>query len=273
MSGDLNRLENDMTEPAVRTFNKGGGRFYADDLTGTTAPSVTSITGCLPKKALQFWSAKMVAQCAVEEFGTLASMVSTGNPTGAIDYLKRAPGRSSGVAAKTGSDVHLLCERIGRGEDPRVHPDLVGFTDNYRKFIREFEVKFLEVEVTAWSDTHGYAGTLDSIVMLDDEVVILDIKTGASGIWPDVALQLCAYARADCLLAPNGERRPLPQIDAAAALHLRPDGYSLIPIRIGDDVFDTFLALKEIASWEREVSKTVIGKSPVTPSTETGEAA
>ena len=262
-----------MTNPAVRTFNKHGGRFYADDLTGTIAPSVTSITGCLPKKALQFWSAKMVAQCAVEEFGTLAQMVATGNPTGAIDYLKRAPGRSSGKAAQTGSDVHELCERIGRGEDPKVHPDLQGFVDNYRRFIADFEVGFVEVEATAWSDSYDYAGTLDSIVMIDGETVIVDIKTGASGIWPDVALQLCAYSRADCLLAPNGERRPLPQIDAAAALHLRPDGYALTPIRIGDDVFETFLALAKVASWERETSKTVVGKSPVTPSNKTGEAA
>ena len=254
-----------MTDPAVRTFSKHGSRFYADDLTGTTAPSVTSITGCLPKKALQFWHAKMVAQCAVEEFGTVAQMVSTGNPSGAIDYLKGAPRRSSGQAAKTGSDVHELCERIGRGEDPRVHPDLQGFIDQYRRFIGDFEVGFLEVEATAWSDTHTYAGTLDAIWLIDGEAIIGDIKTGASGIWPDVALQLCAYARADCLLAPNGERRPMPQIDAAAALHLRPDGYALTPIRIGDDVFDTFLALAQVASWEREVCKTVIGKSPVTP--------
>ena len=74
----------------------------------------------------------------------------------------------------------------------------------------------------------------------------------------------------DCLLAPNGERRPLPQIDAAAALHLRPDGYQLKPIRIGDDVFETFLALAQVASWERETSKTVVGKSPVLP--DIGEA-
>ena len=259
-----------MTNPAVRTFSKSGSRFYADDLTGTTLPSVTSITGCLPKKALQFWSAKMVAECAVTEFGTLAQMVSTGNPSGAIDYLKRAPGRSSGAAAQTGSDVHELCERIGRGEDPRVHPDLVGFTETYKKFISDFDVGFLEVEATAWSDTHNYAGTLDAIILIEDESVLIDVTTAASGIWPDVALQLCAYARADCLLAPNGERRPLPQIDAAAALHLRPDGYQLKPIRIGDDVFETFLALAQVASWERETSKTVVGKSPVLP--DIGEA-
>ena len=254
-----------MTNPAVRTFSKSGSRFYADDLTGTTLPSVTSITGCLPKKALQFWSAKMVAECAVTEFGTLAQMVSTGNPSGAIDYLKRAPGRSSGAAAQTVSDVHELCERIGRGEDPRVHPDLVGFTETYKKFISDFDVGFLEVEATAWSDTHNYAGTLDAIILIEDESVLIDVKTGASGIWPDVALQLCAYARADCLLAPNGERRPLPQID-----HLRPDGYQLNPIRIGDDVFETFLALAQVASWERETSKSVVGKSPVLP--DIGEA-
>lgn len=255
-----------MTTPAVRTFSKHGSRFYADDLTGMVAPSVTSISGCLPKPALRFWSAKVVAEAAVEEFGTLAQMVASGNPSGAVDYLKGAPRRSSGAAAKTGTDVHELCERIGRGEDPRVHPDLAGFTDSYKRFIADFEVGFLEVEATAWSDTHNYAGTLDFVAMIEGESVIVDIKTGASGIWPDVALQLCAYARADCLLAANGERRPMPQIDAAAALHLRPDGYALTPIRIGDDVFATFLALAQVASWERETSKTVVGKSPVTPS-------
>ena len=147
---------------------------------------------------------------------------------------------------------------------------MVGFTETYKKFISDFDVGFLEVEATAWSDTHNYAGTLDAIILIEDESVLIDVKTGASGIWPDVALQLCAYARADCLLAPNGERRPLPQIDAAAALHLRPDGYQLKPIRIGDDVFETFLALAQVASWERETSKSVVGKSPVLP--DIGEA-
>ena len=261
-----------MTTPAVRTFSKHGSRFYADDLSGKVAPSVTSIVGCLPKPALKFWAAKVVAEAAVEEFGTVAQMVASGNPSGATDYLKGAPRRSSGKAAKTGTDVHELCERIGRGEDPRVHPDLAGFTDNYKRWIADFEVEFLEVEATAWSDTYDFAGTLDSVVMIDGEAVLIDIKTGQSGIWPDTALQLCAYSRADCLLAPNGERRPLPQIDAAAALHLRPDGYALTPIRaLGDDVFATFLALATVASWERETSKTVIGKSPVIPSRDTGE--
>ena len=208
----------------------------------------------------------MVAECAVEDFGVVADFVSKGNPSAAIDHLKRAPDRSSGKAAKTGTDVHGLWEQISRGEDPgRVHPDLQGFVDQYHRFIADFAPGFLEVEATAWSETHGYAGTLDFIAIIDGEAVICDIKTGKSGAWPDVALQLCAYARADFLIDAAGERRPLPQIDGAAVLTLRPDGYQLIPVRLGDDVFDTFKALIEVSKWEHEVSKTVLAKTAVDP--------
>ena len=255
-----------MTQPEVPTIKRGGSRFYVDPVTGDKVPSVTSIVGCLPKRALQFWRGKTVAECAVDDFGVVADFISKGNPSAAVDHLKRAPDRSSGVAAKTGSDVHNLCERINRGESVgRVHPDLQGFIEQYHRFISDFEPLFLEAEATAWSETYGYAGTLDFISMFGDEAVIVDIKTGKSGAWPDVALQLSAYANADFLIDAAGERRPLPQIDAAAVLTVRPDEYRLIPVRLGDDVFDTFKALIEVSKWEHDVSKTVIGKTPVAP--------
>ena len=263
-----------MTTPSVPTIKRSGSRFYVDPVTGAKVPSVTSVVGCLPKKALQYWRGKTVAQAAVDDLGVVVDFVTKGNPTAAVDHLKRAPDRSSGVAAKMGSDVHDLCERINRGEDiGNVHADLAGFIEQYRRFIVDFEPGFLEVEATAWSETHGYAGTLDFIALIDDETVIVDIKTGASGVWPDVALQLQAYARADYLIDASGERRPLPAIDGAAALSLRPDGYRLIPVRLGDDVFATFEALLVVSNWEHEVSKTVIGKVPIDPiHTEAGAA-
>lgn len=263
-----------MTTPSVQTIKRSGSRFYVDPVTGDKVPSVTSIGGMLPKRALQFWRGKTVAQAAVDDLGVVVDFVTKGNPTAAVDHLKRAPDRSSGEAAKLGTDVHNLCERINKGEDiGKVHADLAGFIEQYRRFLRDFEPGFLEVEATAWSETYGYAGTLDFIAMIDGEVVIVDIKTGKSGVWPDVALQLTAYARADYLLDASGERRPLPEINAAAALSLRPDGYQLIPVRLGDDVFDTFKALIEVSNWEHNVSKTVIGKTPVDPiHTEAGAA-
>ena len=104
---------------------------------------MTSIVGCLPKRALQFWRGKTVAECAVDDFGVVADFISKGNPSAAVDHLKRAPDRSSGQAAKTGSDVHNLCERIAKGEDVgRVHPDLQGFVDQYVKFIHDYRLPY-----------------------------------------------------------------------------------------------------------------------------------
>ena len=255
-----------MSTPEVKTIKRDGSRFYVDPVSGEKVPSVTSIVGCLPKRPLAFWRGKMVAECAVEDLGVVVDFVTKGNPSAAIDHLKRAPDRSSGVAAKTGTDVHNLCERINRGEDVgRVHPALQAFIATYRRFIIDFEPGFLEIEATCWSDTYGYAGTLDFISMIGDEAVIVDIKTGKSGAWPEVALQLAAYANADFIIDAAGERRPLPQIDAAAVLTVRPDGYRLIPVRMGDDVFATFKALIEVSRWEHEISKTVLGKVPVDP--------
>ena len=130
--------------------------------------------------------------------------------------------------------------------------------------IKDFDVSFLESEAAVWSDTHGFAGTLDAIILVDGEAIILDYKTGASGIWPDVGIQLNAYANADEILDKSGERRPLPKIDGAAALHLRPDSYELIPVRLGDDIFEVFQALTVASHWVRDLSKTVLG-NPVDP--------
>ena len=256
-----------MTSP-VNSIKRGGSRFYVDPVTQDKLPSVTSIQNALAKPALQFWSAKKVAEAAVDEFGTLAQMVGQGNKSGAIDYLKRAPQRSSGPTAELGSAVHDLCDRIAKGEDiKRVHPEHEPFILQFKNFLRDFDVEFYESEVTVWSDTYGFAGTVDAICRIEDEVVILDYKTGASGVWADVAIQLNAYANADCILDGDGSRRDLPEIEAAAVLHLRPEHAQLYPVRLGDDVFDVFKALITADTWVREISKTVLG-NPIDPQTE-----
>jgi len=254
-----------MTQPKVKTINRGQGaargRWYVDQVTGDKLPSVTSISGQLPKPAIAYWRGKLVAQAAVEDFGTVANFIGKGQTDAAIDFLKRAPDRSSGKAAELGSTIHDLVDRHNKGEDlSRLHPEHRPFIDQYELYIKEFNPGVMESEVTVWSDTHGYAGTLDQISMFDDDAVLIDVKTGASGVWPDVAIQLAAYARADCIIDAQGERRPMPQIDGAAVLWLRPDKFELVPVRaLDDDVFAVFLALQQVASWSHEVSKTVLG--------------
>ena len=252
-----------MTSP-VNSIKRGGSRFYVDPETGDKLPSVTAVIGTLAKPFLAPWNAKMVATAAADEFGTLAQMLSQGNREGAIDYFKGAARRSSAPASQLGSEVHDLCDRIAKGEDIKhVHPEHQGHVDLFKQWISDFNVEFYETEITVWSDTHGFAGTLDAICRIEDEVVILDYKTGKS-VYSEVALQLNAYANADCILDPDGTRRELPEVEAGAVLHLRADKAELIPVRLGDDIFDVFKNLIVASEWQRETHKTVLGQ-PITP--------
>ena len=88
--------------------------------------------------------------------------------------------------------------------------------------------------------------------------------TGASGVFPETALQLAAYCRAEFIVEPDGEQRPLPETEGAAAISLRPDHYKVLPIRVDDEVFDVFRHLVSVANWQRTVSKSVLG-APVQP--------
>jgi hypothetical protein len=87
--------------------------------------------------------------------------------------------------------------------------------------------------------------------------VILDFKTTRSGISSKVALQLAAYANADVLFDGDNEIE-MPKVDMGAALLLRPDRWSFQPLRINDDIFSTFLALRRVYEWEARQSKTAM---------------
>lgn len=100
----------------------------------------------------------------------------------------------------------------------------------------------------------GYDGTA---------TLLLDHKTG-SGVYPEVALQLAAYRHAQFMEAPDGSEHPVPEVDGGAVLHLRPDGYELVPVVCDEQVFSHFLWFREGFRWIEDVSKDVIG-DPIRP--------
>lgn len=249
-----------MTTPKVPTIKRGGSRFYVHPTEKTKRPGVTSVVGMLPKDFLKFWAAKLTAETAVENLGAVVNLALT-DPEGAVDYLKRAPLRNTGKAADVGTEVHDLVERLFRGEKlGKVHPDFQPYVTGAREFLDEFEPEFLHLEETVWSDTHGYAGSFDWIAKIGDEIVIGDNKTTRSGVHAEVALQLAAYKNADYLIDADGEQTPLPKIDTGAVLHLRPEGWKVVPVTVTDDVFSVFCSLLPVLDWERETKKGVIGK-------------
>jgi hypothetical protein len=127
-------------------------------------------------------------------------------------------------AARRGSQVHEYAELIDYGveaNDLEVEPELVGYVTAYTRFLRDYKPEWLHIEKPLYSLDLGYAGTLDRFGLIDDEEVIVDIKTSSSAnratriAW---ATQLTAYLA--LLNRPHAKR---------FNLWLKPDGtYQLI---------------------------------------------
>lgn len=262
----------------------GRGRFYVWGR-GERYWSVTTILGALPKDALKFWAAKTVAEFAVDRSSTWLTM----SRDEAVDWLKREPLRYTGDRADFGSAVHAAAEAYVVGK-PVTYPREWG--DEERKAVgyvlRFFEVTkptFVATEASVFSRAQKYAGTLDGIADFsvaelsklgphpwepragsDTVRLLLDYKTGGDlaerkGVYPDVALQLAAYANADFVGAPGGHEVPLPgPLDGAAVVHVNAGGVRLVPVdALRDDVFRSFLYVREVFRWLEVVSKDVLG--------------
>lgn len=251
-----------MTTPKVSTIKRGGSRFYVSPETGEKLPGVTSILDMLPKGYLKYWAAKVVAEEAVADIVALANLVDR-NPEGAIDYLKRAPDRNTRKAADTGTDAHDYFERQARGEviDLSTVPEnLQIFVRHYDEFLQVVQPEILFLEETVWSDTHRYAGSFDAFAKIEGESVWVDNKTTRSGVHEEAGLQLSAYRHADYLLRPDGTRVPMPKADGGAVVHVRPEGWKVVPVACGPEQFEVFLHLRKIFDYEKFAKASIVGQ-------------
>lgn len=236
-----------MTGPKLARQVFGSGRIYRHPVTGEEAPSITTVISALDKPALPRWAAREAAQYAVEQWAVLANLPARER----TDLIKAAPWRSSGDAADLGTAVHDAVDRLNTGRSA-----LNGNADATAPFLRQFadftatwKPEFLHSEFTVWNRTHRYAGTGDFIARIGDRVFLADTKTG-KGVWPEVALQLAALAHGECMVTPDGNERPLPDIDALAVLHLRPNGWEFIQVHDDEANWRAFLAARSLTAWK-----------------------
>jgi hypothetical protein len=213
-----------MTTPALATNVRGKGRHYEHPVTGELLPSVTNICGVLDKPALSRWSARVVAEQAWDMRNSLSGL----GRDEAIDILRGAPWRSSGRSAARGTTIHEFMEAGLKGEDL---PDLAGQAAEYRAaaesvlawFDRE-NIRLIASEQTVFGD--GYAGTYDAHLRwhhADDawEDWLVDFKTGASGPYPEVALQLSAL---DAARTTADGKAAWSSYDRLVAISIQPKG-------------------------------------------------
>ena len=268
----------------IRTTQRFGSRFYFnEDRPEIKYPGVTSVVGMLPKPFLQYWAAGMVAELAVDSLDFIKQMAQR-DRDGAVQYLKGAATRYTKTRATVGSQAHDLFERMIRGQHVgRVHPDMVPYQRHFAEYLDAVQPELVRAEDVAWSDAHEYAGSFDGILRLrldengkpdphgEPALVMADWKT-SKATYPDVSLQMSAYAHADFIVDPLGNREPMPAFDGAVVLHITDEQAAFKPVRIAaengqPDVFPFFLHLRQVFEWVNGVSKTVLGD----PIWETGQ--
>ena len=91
-------------------------------------------------------------------------------------------------------------------------------------------------------------------------VALIDYKSGRS-VHADSALQLAGYRHADSYVAlPDTSAEPVPEVDVAFVLHLRPRSYQLVPVDTSEHVYQTLLYAREVYRWITETSRDVLGQ-------------
>ena len=132
--------------------------------------------------------------------------------------------------------------------------------DAFHQFREDHNPEYIETESTVFSREYGYAGTMDAVLSIGGKVYVVDYKTGKK-VWPEAALQLAAYRNAEFIGRARGREDELPPCDGGLVVHIRPDGYRVIPVDTSDATFDTFLSALDVFRWNRVDGDTSIGRA------------
>jgi hypothetical protein len=235
-----------------------------------------------------FWSANLTA---ADAFATLPTLVAASlypaEKEAAYDWLRKGHIRKKEERGDIGTAAHDLVESHVLGtplpEELLNDPEMAPYLDNFLRFVAEWEIEFEASEMTVGNFAHGYAGKLDylfrspliaaALNVPADTLFLGDTKTGGEldekGVYPEAGLQMSAYRRAEVCWLRDGTQLPMPKIhDVGIVLHLRPEGYRPMPLLCGDDVFDAFLHVQQVAEFKRVLAKSVVGEALTLPVTE-----
>jgi hypothetical protein len=220
------------------------------EIDGVKADGVTTLIGDgLPKPALLPWGIKAVATYAATHLDRLVDMQPMGTEA-IIAALKQAPYTDRDTAAKRGTEVHNLAEKMSHGQEVEVPDDLAGHVASAVRFLDDWQPKVIHTELTVASRKWNYAGTFDLLADIDGYGrCLIDYKTSRSGIYGETALQLAAYAHAEVWLDADGQEQPMADlgIERGLAVWIRPDGYDVIEADITEATYRTFLHVAYVA--------------------------
>jgi hypothetical protein len=237
-----------------RRYGRTGHGYTVD---GTKRPGVTTIIGkTLPKEKLTDWAARSGADEMVNYWDEFAALL----PMERHDRVHHAYRRDRDRGAKRGTEIHRLAAQLAEGEHVTPPEEIRGHVESYRDFLDVVNPVPLVggTELVVASRTHAYCGTVDLVADLPamvcgDEFIdpcrwLLELKSTRSGIYPESALQACAYTRAEVFVDqdnPDDERQmDWLKIKRTGVVWIRSDSWEFRPIDTGDEVWDFFLHLR-----------------------------
>jgi hypothetical protein len=238
-------------------IDRGKGHSYKDP-DGDKLDGVTTIIGDgVPKPALVDWAAKSVAAWLGDFYEDLADLTPSQRTKRAVDAFNADRFKP----AARGRIIHdHAAELLWNTENVAIDEADLPIVDTFLRFADEWHLDPVAVEAPVVSVAFRYMGTIDclGLVGTPGRMALLDWKTGASGVFPEAALQLAAYAHADFYIDTKGGEHAMPNIDLAAAVWLQDDRYEVKPVDIGEATFGAFLCAQEVAHFTRRPRNEVV---------------
>jgi hypothetical protein len=186
-------------------------RFY-ETPDGNSYPSVTTILQAVNKPALVNWAAKVEREAVIQAAANLwEDAPTTGAKMTRPVYVttlearigkQKAHQKALAKAGEIGSQVHALIEwnlrkQLGQkvGPEPEIVDGAAWAFAGYEEWRSQagFQPKLIEQAV--WSNTYGYAGTMDWFGSVNGVECVGDWKTGKA-IYGEAVLQNAAYVHA-----------------------------------------------------------------------------
>lgn len=218
--------------------------------------SVTTILGAVANKPnLLKWRSREAARFAVENFDTMFSLIAEGKDQEAIELAAGEPDRISERAADLGKLFHRLAEAHIKGEATTMTDEeaeaVKPFMESFYRFLGETRPTFRWAEATVYHQWAQYAGTTDGGVEFGVPVKVIsakgkllesfppgtllniDYKTGRS-VWAETVAQQVAYGTATHMGVKDALNTvvPMPRVEGAAVVHIRPDGFRVHGVRV-----------------------------------------
>jgi len=238
-------------------FNEQVHKYWLD---GRPVPGVTSlIKGGYPAPALTYWAAKTVAEWVADNEDEVDRLRGMGRGP-MVAALKETPWAQRDAAANRGTEVHALAEKLIAGEPVETPEEIIGHVESCARFLDLWRPEPVLVEVSIAHRAHWWAGRLDFLATLPDgRTVLFDWKTSRSGIFAETAFQLAAYSHAEFYAPDLDTEKPLPHIDACAAVWVRADGFDVIPVDASDATYSTFRHIAWVANVAKIAKAALVG--------------